>query len=141
MDFSYFLIFDSHLIHISAAPPSSVFFLGGSVEFPNLSFTSELTDSSSPQFRLQAQALNHYVSGAMDLSVSECHLSCCLTFTLRADLAALTLTLYSPKLFTAALFLLPSFLSLRSYFFSFVLLLPSVFCHHFPLLCPSLWWC
>lgn len=46
----------------SPAPPSSVFFLGGSVEFPNLSFSSELTDSTSPQFRLQAQALNHYVS-------------------------------------------------------------------------------
>ncbi|XP_034003479.1 suppressor of tumorigenicity 14 protein homolog [Trematomus bernacchii] len=49
-------------LHFLASPPSSVFFLGGSVEFPNLSFTSELTDSSSPQFRLQAQALNHYFS-------------------------------------------------------------------------------
>lgn len=54
----------------SSAPPSSVFFLGGSVEFPNLSFSSELTDSTSPQFGLQAQALNHYVSGAVDLSVT-----------------------------------------------------------------------
>lgn len=47
----------------AAPPPSSVFFLGGSVEFPNLSFSSPLADSASPQFRLQAQALNHYVSG------------------------------------------------------------------------------
>lgn len=46
-----------------APPPSTVFFLGGSVEFPNLSFSSELADSTSPQFRLQAQALNDYVSG------------------------------------------------------------------------------
>lgn len=53
----------------SAAPPSSVFFLGGSVEFPNLNFSSELMDSTSPQFRLQAQALNHYVSGMVDSSI------------------------------------------------------------------------
>lgn len=33
------------------------------MDFPNLSFTSELADSTSPQFRLQAQALNDYVSG------------------------------------------------------------------------------
>lgn len=63
-----------HLSHISTsfcpAPPSSVFFLGGSVEFPNLSFSSELTDSTSPQFRLQAQALNHYVSGTVDISTT-----------------------------------------------------------------------
>ncbi|XP_029385524.1 uncharacterized protein LOC115061354 [Echeneis naucrates] len=49
-----------NLYHTSPAPPSSVFFLGGNVEFPNLSFSLELTDSTSPQFRLQAQALNHY---------------------------------------------------------------------------------
>ncbi|XP_040023748.2 suppressor of tumorigenicity 14 protein homolog [Gasterosteus aculeatus] len=47
-------------VHYLASPPSSVFFLGGSVEFPNLSFSSELTDSTSPQFRLQARALNRY---------------------------------------------------------------------------------
>lgn len=51
-----------------AAPPSSVFFIGGSVEFPNLSFTSELADSASPQFHLQAQALDNYVSGSADTS-------------------------------------------------------------------------
>ena len=51
------------------APPCSVFFLGGSVEFPNLSFSSELTDSSLPQFRLQAQALNHYVSETVSSSL------------------------------------------------------------------------
>ncbi|XP_071341324.1 suppressor of tumorigenicity 14 protein homolog [Trachinotus anak] len=49
-------------LHYLTSPPSSVFFLGGSVEFPNLSFSSELTDSTSPQFRLQAQALDHYFS-------------------------------------------------------------------------------
>ncbi|XP_022050813.2 suppressor of tumorigenicity 14 protein homolog isoform X1 [Acanthochromis polyacanthus] len=49
-------------LHYLTSPPCSVFFLGGSVEFPNLSFSSELTDSTSPQFRLQAQALNHYFS-------------------------------------------------------------------------------
>lgn len=60
----------SDLYLSSPAPPSSVFFLGGSVEFPNLSFSSELTDPTSPQFRLQAQALNHYVSATVDLSVN-----------------------------------------------------------------------
>ncbi|MED6247317.1 hypothetical protein ATANTOWER_024508 [Ataeniobius toweri] len=45
------------------SPPCSVFFLGGSVEFPNLSFSLELTDPTSLQFRLQAQALDHYVNG------------------------------------------------------------------------------
>ncbi|XP_067341841.1 suppressor of tumorigenicity 14 protein homolog isoform X2 [Channa argus] len=49
-------------LHYLTSPPSSVFFLGGSVEFPNLSFSSELTDPTSPRFRLQAQALNHYFS-------------------------------------------------------------------------------
>ncbi|XP_028290327.1 suppressor of tumorigenicity 14 protein isoform X1 [Gouania willdenowi] len=49
-------------LHYVTSPPCSVFFLGGSVEFPNLSFSSELIDSSSPQFRLQAQALNYYFS-------------------------------------------------------------------------------
>lgn len=57
----------SHLFFHLPAPPCSVFFLGGSVEFPNLSFSSELTDSTSPQFRLQAQALNHYVSETVSL--------------------------------------------------------------------------
>lgn len=33
------------------------------MDFPNLSFSLALADSTSPQFRLQAQALNHYVSG------------------------------------------------------------------------------
>lgn len=36
------------------------------MEFPNLSFTSELADSASPQFHLQAQALDNYVSGSAD---------------------------------------------------------------------------
>ncbi|KAF7668839.1 hypothetical protein LDENG_00279660 [Lucifuga dentata] len=49
-------------LHFLSSPPSSVFFLGGSVEFPNLSFSLELSDSTSPQFHLQAQALNHYFS-------------------------------------------------------------------------------
>ncbi|MEQ2222984.1 hypothetical protein ILYODFUR_032132 [Ilyodon furcidens] len=44
------------------SPACSVFFLGGSVEFPNLSFSLELTDPTSLQFRLQAQALDHYFS-------------------------------------------------------------------------------
>lgn len=67
------------------------------MEFPNLSFSSELADSTSPQFRLQAQALNHYVSGTVDLSVTASPLNDtlerCLTFPLpaEADLAALTL--------------------------------------------------
>ncbi|XP_067434480.1 suppressor of tumorigenicity 14 protein homolog isoform X1 [Thunnus thynnus] len=49
-------------LHYLTSLPSSVFFLGGSVEFSNLNFSSELTDSTSLQFRLQAQALNHYFS-------------------------------------------------------------------------------
>ncbi|KAF0028110.1 hypothetical protein F2P81_019197 [Scophthalmus maximus] len=55
-------------LHYLTSPPSSVFFLGGSVEFPNLSFSSELTDSTSPQFGLQAQALNHYLSDLYESS-------------------------------------------------------------------------
>lgn len=39
------------------------------MEFPNLSFTSELADSASPQFHLQAQALDNYVSGTADNSM------------------------------------------------------------------------
>ncbi|XP_054606889.2 suppressor of tumorigenicity 14 protein homolog isoform X1 [Nothobranchius furzeri] len=49
-------------LHYLTPPSYSVFLLGGSVEFPNLSFSLELSDSSSPQFRLQVQALNHYFS-------------------------------------------------------------------------------
>ncbi|XP_072306526.1 uncharacterized protein [Eucyclogobius newberryi] len=49
-------------LHFSRSPPSSVFFLGGCVEFTNLSFSSELVDSTSARFRLQAQALSHYFS-------------------------------------------------------------------------------
>ncbi|XP_024136443.1 suppressor of tumorigenicity 14 protein isoform X1 [Oryzias melastigma] len=49
-------------LHHLTPPPRSVFFVGGSVEFPNLSFSSELADSTSPQFGLQVQALKHYFS-------------------------------------------------------------------------------
>ncbi|XP_054893854.1 suppressor of tumorigenicity 14 protein homolog [Poeciliopsis prolifica] len=48
------------------SPSCSVFFLGSSVEFPNLTFSLELTDPTSPQFRLQAQALDHYFSKLYD---------------------------------------------------------------------------
>lgn len=44
-----------------ASPSSSVFYIGGSVEFSNLSFTPDLADPTSPQFRLQSEALSHYV--------------------------------------------------------------------------------
>ncbi|KAM4606089.1 suppressor of tumorigenicity 14 protein homolog [Polymixia lowei] len=49
-------------LHFLTSPPTSVFYLGGSVEFANLSFSLDLADSTSTQFRLQAQALNHYFS-------------------------------------------------------------------------------
>ncbi|KAL1006499.1 hypothetical protein UPYG_G00073150 [Umbra pygmaea] len=42
------------------SPPPSVFYFGGSLEFPNMSFSLDLTDSASPQFHNQAQALSHY---------------------------------------------------------------------------------
>ncbi|TRY78994.1 hypothetical protein DNTS_005028 [Danionella cerebrum] len=45
---------------LGSSPLPSVFYLGGSIEFSNLSFSPELTDSSSTQFRLQTQALSHY---------------------------------------------------------------------------------
>ena len=45
-----------------SASPSPGFLIGGSVEFPNLSFSLDLADSASPQFHLQAQALSQYVS-------------------------------------------------------------------------------
>ncbi|XP_061614258.1 suppressor of tumorigenicity 14 protein homolog isoform X2 [Phyllopteryx taeniolatus] len=48
--------------HYLMPPPSSVFFLACSVEFPNLSFSAELADGSSAQFRLQAVALKPYFS-------------------------------------------------------------------------------
>ncbi|XP_077481046.1 suppressor of tumorigenicity 14 protein homolog [Stigmatopora argus] len=43
-------------------PPFSVFFLGCSVEFPNLSFSEELANYSSENFQMQAQALKPYFS-------------------------------------------------------------------------------
>lgn len=46
----------------AASPSPSVFYLGGSIEFSNLSFSPDLADPSSTQFRLQSQALSHYVS-------------------------------------------------------------------------------
>ncbi|CAL9697990.1 unnamed protein product [Knipowitschia caucasica] len=49
-------------LHFCRSSPSSVFFLGGCVEFSNLSFSSELVDSTSSRFGLQAQALSHYFS-------------------------------------------------------------------------------
>ncbi|XP_056868687.1 suppressor of tumorigenicity 14 protein [Takifugu flavidus] len=60
-------------IHLISPPPSTVFFLGGSVEFPNLSFSSELADSTSPQFRLQAQALNDYFAELYESSPWSCY--------------------------------------------------------------------
>lgn len=90
----------------SAAPPSSVFFLGGSVEFPNLNFSSELMDSTSPQFRLQAQALSHYVSGMVDSSI---------------DYSPLPVSFMPPSQNNTALLLIILFccLPLHSYLFSF----------------------
>ncbi|KAK2814863.1 hypothetical protein Q7C36_023129 [Tachysurus vachellii] len=50
-------------LHFFASSPSStVFFLGGSLEFSNLSFSPELADPSSTQFHLQSQALGPYFS-------------------------------------------------------------------------------
>ncbi|XP_019750466.1 suppressor of tumorigenicity 14 protein homolog isoform X2 [Hippocampus comes] len=48
--------------YLTSAPPSSVFFLGCSVEFPNLSFSAELADGSSPPFHLRARSLKPYFS-------------------------------------------------------------------------------
>ncbi|XP_043961464.1 suppressor of tumorigenicity 14 protein [Gambusia affinis] len=53
-------------LHYLTSPSCSVFFLGSSVEFPNLNFSLELTDPASPQFCLQAQALEHYFSKLYD---------------------------------------------------------------------------
>ncbi|XP_056594957.1 suppressor of tumorigenicity 14 protein homolog [Triplophysa dalaica] len=53
---------------LASSPSSSVFYLGGSVEFSNLSFTSDLADPTSPQFRLQSEALSHYFSELYDSS-------------------------------------------------------------------------
>lgn len=54
--------FNASRLSSTASPSSTVFFLGGSVEFSNLSFSPELTDPSSTQFHLQSQALGPYVS-------------------------------------------------------------------------------
>ncbi|XP_057680390.1 suppressor of tumorigenicity 14 protein homolog isoform X2 [Corythoichthys intestinalis] len=48
--------------HYLTSPPSSMFFLGCSVEFPNLSFSEQLANYSSEQFRMQALALKPYFS-------------------------------------------------------------------------------
>ncbi|XP_037136104.1 suppressor of tumorigenicity 14 protein homolog isoform X3 [Syngnathus acus] len=48
--------------YLTSAPTSSVFFLGCSVELPNLSFSTELADCSSPQFGQQARSLTPYFS-------------------------------------------------------------------------------
>ncbi|RXN34658.1 suppressor of tumorigenicity 14 -like protein [Labeo rohita] len=45
---------------LASSPLLSVFYLGGSIEFSNLSFSPDLADPSSTQFRLQSQALSHY---------------------------------------------------------------------------------
>ncbi|XP_048030001.1 suppressor of tumorigenicity 14 protein homolog [Megalobrama amblycephala] len=56
-------------LHFLASSPSpSVFYLGGSIEFSNLSFSPDLADPSSTQFRLQSQALSHYFSELYDSS-------------------------------------------------------------------------
>ncbi|XP_028972182.2 suppressor of tumorigenicity 14 protein homolog [Esox lucius] len=49
-------------LHFFTSPPPSVFYLGGSVEFTNTSFTLDLADPASPQFRLKAQAASRYLS-------------------------------------------------------------------------------
>ncbi|XP_028824944.1 suppressor of tumorigenicity 14 protein isoform X1 [Denticeps clupeoides] len=55
-------------LYFCASPGPSVFYLGGSMEFSNLSFIPELADPSSEQFRAQAQALSHYFSQLYDSS-------------------------------------------------------------------------
>ncbi|KAG5850692.1 hypothetical protein ANANG_G00085150 [Anguilla anguilla] len=49
------------ILFLFASPPYAVFYLGGSVEFRNQSFSPELTDPTSPQFQLQVEALSPYV--------------------------------------------------------------------------------
>ncbi|KAL4657282.1 suppressor of tumorigenicity 14 protein-like isoform X1 [Arapaima gigas] len=44
------------------SPPSSEFYLGGSVELTNWSFSLDLMDASSPHFRQQAMAVVRYLS-------------------------------------------------------------------------------
>ncbi|KAJ8413192.1 hypothetical protein AAFF_G00091880 [Aldrovandia affinis] len=44
-----------------ASGDDGVFYLGGSVEFTNQSFSMELSDPASPQFHLQVQAVSPYV--------------------------------------------------------------------------------
>ncbi|XP_076147284.1 suppressor of tumorigenicity 14 protein [Alosa pseudoharengus] len=53
-------------LYFCASPRPSVFYLGGSVEFPNLTFSPELAEPSSPQFRAQTQTLSHYFSELYD---------------------------------------------------------------------------
>ncbi|XP_066555060.1 suppressor of tumorigenicity 14 protein homolog [Amia ocellicauda] len=47
----------------------SVFYIGGSVEIANLTYTSELADSQSAQFQTQAEAVKHYLTEIYDSSV------------------------------------------------------------------------
>lgn len=54
--------FNTPCLASTVSPSSTVFFLGGSVEYSNLSFSPELADPSSAQFQIQSQALNPYVS-------------------------------------------------------------------------------
>lgn len=56
------MVFNAPCLASAVSPSSTVFFLGGSVEFSNHSFSQELADPSSAQFQLQSQALSPYVS-------------------------------------------------------------------------------
>ncbi|XP_042566190.1 suppressor of tumorigenicity 14 protein homolog [Clupea harengus] len=54
------------ILYFCASPRPSVFYLGGTVEFPNLTFSPELAEPSSPEFRAQSQALSYYFSELYD---------------------------------------------------------------------------
>ncbi|KAG7487313.1 hypothetical protein MATL_G00021760 [Megalops atlanticus] len=61
------------ILYCSTPPPLSEFYLGGSVEFSNLSFSAALADPSSPQFHLQARALRPYLSQLYEASPWHSH--------------------------------------------------------------------
>ncbi|XP_043928446.1 suppressor of tumorigenicity 14 protein homolog [Protopterus annectens] len=56
------------VLYFAPPPAISVFYLGGSVEIPNLTYTSELGDSKTHQFLQQAAVVQNYFSELYDSS-------------------------------------------------------------------------
>ncbi|NXQ49363.1 TMPS7 protease, partial [Catharus fuscescens] len=52
----------------SSAPAYSFIYISGSVEIPNLTYTNDLSDPTSPKFLLQAKAIQNYLAETYESS-------------------------------------------------------------------------